>query len=223
MTNTPADAGNQSNPETEQAPEANRGATGPAKNSAPANPRVRIGAVIALAIVAGIVAWVIVDRNSNSNPSAATTTGTQPVTGPVVKPIGPVALREAALRSEAVNIGQPIYWAGAQRGHTYEFTRTNSNKLYVRYLPSSVKAGAPGSKYLIVATYPDTNAYRGLLAVSNGQQVKVPGGGIALVDTGYPKSVHLAFPGVPYQVEVYDLSPATALRVATSGKVAPVG
>ncbi len=221
MTNTPADAENQSNPESEQVPETNAGAPGQAKNSTPTGPRVRIGAVVALAIVAGIVVWVIVGRNSNSNPAAATTT--RPASQPVVKPIGPVALREAALRSEAVTIGQPIYWAGAQRGHRYEFTRTNGDKVYVRYLPSSVKAGAPGARYLIIATYPDTNAYRGLLAVSNGQQVRVPGGGIALVDTSYPKSVHLAYPGVPYQVEVYDPSPATALRVATSGKVAPVG
>jgi hypothetical protein len=35
-----------------------------------------------------------------------------------------------------------------------------------------------------------------------GQEKTVPGGGTALVDAGYPQSVHLAFPGVDYQLEV---------------------
>jgi hypothetical protein len=195
-------------------------APAPPRTSAAGKSRIRIGAVIALAIVAGVVAWVIVDRHSNSNASSTTT---QPVTGPVVKRIGPIAMSKASLLSEAGKIGQPVYWSGAQRGHTYEFTRTTGNNVYVRYLPAGVKGGAPGSAYLIVATYPDSNAYRGLLGAANGQQVKIPGGGIALVDASYPKSVHLAFPGVPYQVEVYDPSPAVALQTATSGKVAPVG
>lgn len=220
MTETPADAGHQADQQSDQAPEANAD-PGPTKTSATNNPHVRIGAVVALAIVAGIVIWLIVGRSSNSN--ATTPTTTQPVKGPVVKSIGPVVLSTASLRSEAVKIGQPIYWAGAQRGHTYEFTRTTGDNLYTRYLPVGIKAGAPGSGYLIVATYPDANAYRGLLAVARGQQVSVPGGGIALVDASYPKSVHLAYPGVPYQVEVYSPTPATALRVATSGKVGPVG
>ncbi len=223
MTETPAaDAGDQADHQSDEALEANADA-GPARSLPTGDPRVRIGAVVAVAIVVGIVIWLIVGRGSNSNAAASTPTTTQPVSGPVVKSIGPVAFNPASLRSEAVKIGQPIYWAGAQAGHTYEFTRTTGDNLYTRYLPVGVKAGAPGSSYLIVATYPDANAYRGLLAVAHGQQVNVPGGGIALVDASYPKSVHLAYPGVPYQVEVYSPTPATALRVATSGKVAPVG
>ena len=47
--------------------------------------------------------------------------------------------------------------------------------------------------------------------------------GIALADAGYPQSVHLAFPGVDYQIKVYDTSPQRALEVAVSGDVQPVG
>ena len=42
---------------------------------------------------------------------------------------------------------------------------------------------------------------------------------MALVDESYPNSVHVAYPGVDYQVEVYDPSPARAREVATSGLV----
>ena len=59
--------------------------------------------------------------------------------------------------------------------------------------------------------------------VSDSQEKAVPGGGIALVDAGYPSSVHMAFPGVDFQVEVYDPSPQRALAVALSGDVQPVG
>jgi hypothetical protein len=44
-----------------------------------------------------------------------------------------------------------------------------------------------------------------------------------VVDKTYTKSVHVAYPGVAYQVEVYDPSPATARTVAVSGDVRPVG
>jgi hypothetical protein len=59
--------------------------------------------------------------------------------------------------------------------------------------------------------------------VANGKGIEIPGGGLALVHEGYRKSVHLAYPGVDYQVEVYDPSPRVARRVAVSGKVRPVG
>jgi hypothetical protein len=59
--------------------------------------------------------------------------------------------------------------------------------------------------------------------VEGGRGIQVPGGGLALVDEKYPKSVHLAFPNVNYQVEVFDPSPKRALAVATSGQVRPAG
>jgi hypothetical protein len=58
--------------------------------------------------------------------------------------------------------------------------------------------------------------------VANGKAIELPGGGIALVDEGYRQSVHVAFPGVDYQVEVYDPSPRRSLAVTTSGDVGPV-
>ena len=92
----------------------------------------------------------------------------------------------------------------------------------MRYLPLGVKAGAPEGKYLIVATYPFPKAFAALQAVAHGSQIGLPGGGIAVVDQAYPKSVHLAYPGVAYQVEVFDPSPARARQVAVSGDVQPV-
>ena len=52
--------------------------------------------------------------------------------------------------------------------------------------------------------------------------VTVGSGGIALVDQAYPKSIHVAYPGSDYQVEVFSPSPARTRQVVVSGQVAAV-
>lgn len=174
--------------------------------------RAGLGAVIALAVVAGVITWVVASRDSS--PSTA---------GPVASSVEPVALNASGLRTLALTVGEPIYWAGARAGYLYELSRTDNGNVFIRYLPPGVEAGAKGAKYLIVATYPFSDAFAALEKVAGGRGVQVPGGGLALVDEKYPKSVHLAFPNVNYQVEVFDPSPKRALAVATSGQVRPAG
>ena len=94
--------------------------------------------------------------------------------------------------------------------------------MFVRYLPAGAKVGSKQAIYLIIATYPYRNALQALKGLSDGQKLTIPGGGLAIVDKKDPKSVHLAYPGVDDQVEVYDPSPARSLRVAKSGAVPPV-
>ena len=47
-------------------------------------------------------------------------------------------------------------------------------------------------------------------------------GGIAVVDTRDPMSIHLAYPGVGYQVEVFDPSPAGGRALVTAGRIMQV-
>jgi len=188
---------------------------------------IRIGAVIALALLAGFVAWIVIDRTGNDSASTATTaatTTTPSTTGPAgtQNPIGPTVVNPIALSALVGTLGHPVYWAGPISGRTYEYTLTSSGRAYVRYLPKGVKAGDTRSRFLIVVTYPFLNAYAALKQVAKGNEVKIPGGGIALVDAGYPQSVHFAFPGVDYQGEVYDPSPKKSLAVATSGDIQPI-
>ncbi len=101
-------------------------------------------------------------------------------------------------------------------------TRTSDGKVYVRYLPPGVEAGDRRADFLIIVTYPFKGAFDSLKAVADDRGQSVPGGGLALVHDGYPQSVHLAYPGVNYQIEVYDPSPRRSLAVALSGDVRPV-
>jgi hypothetical protein len=184
-------------------------------------PRVRLGAVLALALGGGLAAWAVVggQGSESSSPTGASTS--EPLTT-TAKPVGPIGLSAQGLRTLTESVDDPIYWAGPKPGYLYELTRTSTGKVFIRYLPPGVKAGAKQAIYLIVATYPFRNALETLENVTKSDQLAIPGGGIAVVDQDRPQSVHLAFPGVDDQIEVYDPSPARALQVALSGDVRPV-
>ena len=169
----------------------------------------------AIVVVAAVVlvAWLLLSRDDSSGSAKQ----------PVAEPVKPVALSESGLKTLAGAVEEPIYWAGAQKGFMYELRRTANGSTYVRYLPRGVKAGAGGARYLTIATYPFPDALDALEKVAGGKGIDVPGGGVALVSAQRPMSVHLAFPDVDYQVEVFDPSPERAREIAASGNVRPAG
>jgi hypothetical protein len=172
---------------------------------------VTLGALALGAAVAAAV-WFFAVRSDKSTP---TTTA-------VASVIKPIALSSQGLETLGRAVGQPIYWAGKQRGFSYELSRLSNGNVYVRYLPSGVDAGAKGARFLVVATYPYRGAFATLKKLAAGHSRSVPGGGIAYVDPKKSTSVHVAFPNVNYQVEVYAPASARALAVALSGRVVPV-
>jgi hypothetical protein len=196
---------------------ANKLTSVPDKPSSPPKParhlifRRQIGfeALLALALAGGVILWIFVGRNGSS------------ATAPQVVPVKPVALSASGLRALSATVGQPIYWAGPRPHYLYELKRTGNGYVYIRYLPPGVEAGAPGNNYLVIATYPYRGAFAALEKLAGAQGIQVPGGGLALVDQKTHKSVHLAFPRVSYQVEVFASSPEKALALATSGQVRP--
>jgi hypothetical protein len=177
--------------------------------------RYRLALVVAAAVAAGIAVWAVAGRGDTSK-----TTGP---TRPVATPIPAVALSAGGLATLARAVKQPIYWAGPRKGFMYELHRTSDGNVYIRYLPPGVQAGAKGADYLTIATYPFRRAYIALKNVTDGQKIAIAGGGVVLVASGYKKSVHLAYPNVDYEVEVYDPSAARVLELARSGRVRPAG
>lgn len=168
-------------------------------------------AALAVAAAAGIVVWLVILPAGANHPRAT-----------IVSPIAPVALSASGLRTLAGAVGQPIYWAGPARGHRYELTRTSAGNVYIRYLPRGVEAGATGAKYLVVTTYPQRGAFAALRA-AGGKELSVAGSrGIAVVEPNRATNVRVAFPGVDYEIEVYDPSPRVARAIATSRALGPV-
>jgi hypothetical protein len=183
--------------------------------------RLRTSAVLALALAVAVGAWLLTRGAGHSTPAvpaaqAERTVGT-------VAPLGPVALTADGLKTLSAALRQPIYWAGAEAGDRYEFTETAKGYVYVRYLPSGVEVGDPRSDFLIVSTYPFPNALAALKAVADGAGRTLANGAFALPSRTYAKSVHLAYPDVGYQIEVYDPDPARARQVALSGRVRAIG
>jgi hypothetical protein len=190
---------------------------------------VGIGTVVAVAALAALVVWLVVESgrsSSSSQPttsSATTSTANAPPSG--VKPMGPLIVTRSTLSSLQSSLGHSIYWAGPRPRQRYELTETAGGYTFIRYLPASLAAGAAYAG-LVVATYPMSNAYSATDHVANlpdVEKVGLPGGGVAAFPKKTPTTVFLAFPGVDAQVEVYHPSPDQVRKLVTGGKVVPVG
>ena len=175
-------------------------------------PEFRIGAVVAVALVAAFVVWLLV-RGNGSSP-----TRTASVRAGAV-PVSPAVLGALARTSRS-----PIYWAGPRANFTYELTRTADGRVFVRYLPHGVAVGAD-QPYLTVGSYRVANAFAitsALASRSGAVRVAVPGGAVGFYDASSPTNVYLAFPNTNEQVEVYDPVAADARSLVVAGRIAPV-
>ena len=179
--------------------------------SQPGVRRLRVGAVIAVVLVVGFVAWLIFRDDDSSNSDAQ---------GPSSS-----AASVDQLRNVSQETGQPVYWAGRRAGFTYELTRTKDGNVYVRYLPEGVAVGSQQPNYLTVGTYPRRRAIGQLRRLGRRQgnfDFTVPDGGLAVYSRDQPNSVYLAYPGDDVQIEVYDPRPQRARRLAREGRVRPI-
>lgn len=170
--------------------------------------KVRIGAIVAAAVVVFLVVWLVLTSGDDSKQVGAPTAAS------------PTELREIAGETD-----HSVYWAGPQRGSAYEVTRTDGGSVYVRYLPKGTEVGDRRPDFLTVATYPQRN---GFTAVSEAAKERgtvereLPDGGLAVYNRRRPESVFFSYPRARYQVEVYDPAPGRALELVSSSKVVPI-
>ena len=175
----------------------------------PRQPAVLVGAGIAVLVILGIVLWLVLRGGGNTARRA---------------PARGMSIRD--LNELAGSIGHPVYWAGLQPRFTYEVSRTKDGRVYIRYLPAGATVGNTKANYLTIGTYPQPHAFRTIRATARTQGVRpldIARGGVAFQYKSRPTSVYLAYPGSNYQIEVFDPTPAVALRLVTSGQIKPVG
>jgi hypothetical protein len=173
------------------------------------DPRILVG--IAVALVAGLVTWLIV-RGGDEEPA--------PAAG------GAQIVSEQELAGLSGSVGFPVFWAGRRERLRYELTSTPGGRVYVRYLPAGVQAGDSRADFLSVATYSVSKAYSALRSEGRkpgAETVRLPGDGIAMYNGARPTSVYVAYRSLPVQVEVFDPSGARALALVKRGEVRPVG
>jgi hypothetical protein len=129
------------------------------------------------------------------------------------------------LRALSRSLGHPIYWVGPRQGTTYELIRGSGGKIIIRYLPKGVEVGTQ-KPYLSVATYPFPGAYRALQALAKQdtqESIRPPDGGLAVFEKSNPKSIHLAYPGTEYQIEIFHPSSTEVRNLVSTGQVSTIG
>jgi hypothetical protein len=172
---------------------------------------VRVGgALTVLGVGFGVWLFAVSDRS----PNAATASKAEAV-----------LLSAQDLGDVSTQTHHPVYWAGSIAGTSYEFTRTNDGRIYVRYLPEGVDAGDPRPMYTTVGTYPRPNAYSVLRHASTRPGAKAydtTGGALVVTNTKTPTSAYFAFKNSPYLVEVFNPSAWKALQLTLSGQVRPI-
>jgi hypothetical protein len=132
----------------------------------------------------------------------------------------------AELRELSSVVGHDVFWAGAPAaGESIELTDQPDGRVFVRYLSGGAEVGDSRADYTTIGTYPVRNPLASLRREARGPDAitrDLPGGGFAYLSLDQPTSVHLAWPGSSYEVEVYDPSPKRALDLVLSGAVQPV-
>ncbi len=137
---------------------------------------------------------------------------------------GAIAVPGPDLVKLPARVGHLIYWAGPRAGFTYE-VRISGKSVYLRYLPTGAKLGAP-LPYLTLGTYESVGAYAGLTAsaaMAGARALKLPGGSLLVTPANHPNSAYFAFPGSNLLMEVFDPIPGAAFDLVTSGAVQPIG
>ena len=170
----------------------------------------RTGAVVAVALLAAFLVWLLLIRDGGGSAPAA---------------VGPVAVSEDDLAALADEVGHPVYWAGPQDGAELEATRTESGQVYVRYLTDGAPIGDESGEFLTIGTYPFPGVQATLEELADGGGALVnetPDGNLVVTNRDRANSVYIADPGQELQVEVYDPDPERAFTLATSGGIVAV-
>jgi hypothetical protein len=179
---------------------------------------LRVGALVVLALAAAVGVWLYVRDRDQSE-------GTQSRTTPTVARSSVERVSQQALVKLSRLTGRPIYWAGAQRTMKLELTQAPSGRVYIRYLPLNVEIGDRRGRYLIVGTYPVTNAFNAIqkaIREPGAHRLRLRGGLLGVYNDSAPTNVYFAAPRSNYQIEVYDPNPRRALALVRSGSIRPI-
>lgn len=166
------------------------------------------GAVIGLAVVVGLVAWLATKGDEEGAPAP-------PEAGPRI-------VSAAELADTAAKLGQPVYWAGELPGTELALSELPEGGVQVRYLPEGTDPAEAPAEALTIGSYPlaDPAAAIEELAQRPGAVVRHARDGREVVSSeARPTSAYFASPGGGVQVEVYNPSPKRAMGLALSGRL----
>jgi hypothetical protein len=179
--------------------------------------RVRVTAVVAVAVAVGLLVWLLFIRGGDDSTSAGNENPAEAQQVSVVS--------ESELLGALKGVGYPVYWAGPRVEVEYEVSRPSSDRTFIRYLPKGEEAGTE-KQFLTVGSYQQSDALSRIQELGEepgAVLVQVAGGGSAYAEGPEATSAYLSFPGVETQIEVFDPQGGEALELIRSGAIVPVG
>lgn len=132
---------------------------------------------------------------------------------------GGVCLSEDELRALISSNKIVAYWTGPIKDATYSINTTTPGQVFVRYIPKGMECGDTEPKFRVIATYNEANAYESTQQAGNqaeGVSLANTDGSIVYFSKNAPNNVYLAYPGIDYQIEIYDPDAKTAVTLATT-------
>ena|GEM_PF-1285598 len=194
----------------------------PATSSAqlPVEQRKRLIVVLFLVALIALVAWVL-SGNKGGTKADNSAAGAGKAASITLTAIPAKIVSKAELVAATKDYGFPIYWKGEMVNTDIELTVLTDGKVFVRYLPKGVAAGAP-TTYFTVATYYDPAGFgkvQNLGAKAGAKYVKYSGGAIAASASESDSNVYLAFEGNPALYNIYSPEPANAWKAIDSGTI----
>ena len=137
----------------------------------------------------------------------------------VAQTSGGVCLSEKELRNLVTENNIVAYWTGPVKDATYSINSTTAGQVFVRYIPKGMECGSTEAKYRVIATYSETDAFNSTQQAGSqpeGVTLANPDGSVVYFSKNAPNNVYLAYPGINYQIEIYDPDAKTAVTLATT-------
>lgn len=191
-------------------------------------PLLAVSVAVVVFGAVGSFIWVLQSSSADKprKPAAVSSSNGLGQTGGATVPgIGAEVVSVSRLRAIAAAAGRPVYWAGLRSGTKLEYTQKTDGTTYVRYLHGSAKAGTPGAGYVVIATYPQPNAYKRVKRIAATQHMFVadlPNGAIAVTKPSRPQNIYVLYPNRAYQIEVYAPNAGETRRLVFGGAIQPI-
>jgi len=131
---------------------------------------------------------------------------------------GGVCLTEDELRNLIKENKIQAYWTGPIKDGSYTLNSSTPGQTFIRYVPEGEKCDDLSPDFRVIATYEEPDAFATTEAAgttADGVSLLNTDGSIVYFNKNTPTNIYLAYPGMSFQIEVYDPDPKEAISLAT--------
>lgn len=132
---------------------------------------------------------------------------------------GGVCLTESELKAIIRDNDIQAYWTGPIEDATYSLNSSTAGQVFVRYVPKGEACDDVRPNFRVIATYEEADAFattESAGTTADGVSLLNTDGSIVYFNKNVPTNIYVAYPGINYQIEIYDPDPKEAVSLATT-------